>query len=95
MSQNFAVFLFFKKKSRQIIMGEKKNSKVLKKNSKKLKKIQVKEDCHANCVQASESELRIDYDALLLDIEGDPLEEFASESEIKVGQMHFWNARKK
>ena len=70
-------------------MGKKKNSKVLKKNSKKLKKIQVKEDCHANCVQASENELRIDYDALLLDIEGDPLEEFASESEIKVGQMHF------
>ena len=47
-----------------------------KKNSKVLKKVPEDENHHASCIRVSQSELLVDHDAELLDIEGDPLEEF-------------------
>eukprot|EP00093_Oithona_nana_P010538 10538.XXX_281485_281028_1 [CDS] Oithona nana genome sequencing. len=58
-------------------MAQKKNSKVLKK---------VPED-HASCIRVSQSELLVDHDAELLDIEGDPLEEFEVTKSDKVDKV--------
>ena len=46
-----------------------------KKNSKVLKKIPEDENDHTSCIKGK-SEILNDLDAQLLDIEGDPLEEF-------------------
>ena len=47
-----------------------------KKNSKVLKKIPEDENDHTSCIRPGKSEILKDLDAQLLDIEGDPLEEF-------------------
>lgn len=47
-----------------------------KKNSKVLKKIPEDENDHTSCTRPGKSEILNDLDAQLLDIEGDPLEEF-------------------
>ena len=60
-------------------MAQKKNSKVLKK---------VPED-HASCIRVSQSEILVDHDAELLDIEGDPLEEFEVTKSDKVDKVFF------
>ena len=67
---------------------------VQKKNSKVLKKIPKEDEVHANCLEKK----CIDYDAQLLDIEGDPLEEFEEEktdTENKVVlTIHFFKCLK-
>ena len=38
-------------------------------------------DIHENCVTATTNDIKIDHDALLIDIEGDPIEEFKQASD--------------
>ena len=60
-----------------------------KKNSKVLKKVPEDENHHASCIRVSQSELLVDHDAELLDIEGDPLEEFEVTKSDKVDKVFF------